>query len=415
VTSGRRPDIPRASGEPLEPPEPGREAPPGGQGLAKGPESPIFVPLDIPKKEDRTTIMAAPKDTGTQSPPEQGKARESRAADAPASAERPFEPFSDCRIVLLDLDPRRAFAYWDVDQRALDEARRRARDSRAPEVIRCWAWPSVEAGASPGREAPPPGVPSFDIVVQSARGNYYIELQHPGQTLAAELGVRGSNGRFAVVARSNIVTLPRDSESLHYDDRRRRVSGLPSPLWAPRRTPPEALRTGWGADAALSTGSADDASPLAVEADAGASPASSAGTGSAASVQTARGAPTEALPATGEEWAAASRVPASAFEAAEIGATLHEGIDTEPPMEAVASAWSGSVASESRPRSAPRAKLEIHADIVVYGRAPPGTEVLIDGLPVEVRSDGTFDLRFALPAAGRRARAEESTSSGPAS
>jgi hypothetical protein len=37
---------------------------------------------------------------------------------------------------------------------------------------------------------------------------------------------------------------------------------------------------------------------------------------------------------------------------------------------------------------------------VIYGTARPGTEVIIDGVPVEVRGDGTFDVRFSLPPPG---------------
>jgi hypothetical protein len=41
-------------------------------------------------------------------------------------------------------------------------------------------------------------------------------------------------------------------------------------------------------------------------------------------------------------------------------------------------------------------RLELHADLVVYGRTEPGTGVWIDHLKVPVREDGTFDARFAL-------------------
>ena len=43
--------------------------------------------------------------------------------------------------------------------------------------------------------------------------------------------------------------------------------------------------------------------------------------------------------------------------------------------------------------------IELHADVIVYGRARPGAAVWVSGLRVQVRPDGTFEARFALPAA----------------
>jgi hypothetical protein len=59
------------------------------------------------------------------------------------------------------------------------------------------------------------------------------------------------------------------------------------------------------------------------------------------------------------------------------------------------SSWS--VSSERLEARDSRTRLEVRADVVIYGRAAPGAEVVIDGTPVKVRGDGTFDLRFSLP------------------
>jgi hypothetical protein len=45
--------------------------------------------------------------------------------------------------------------------------------------------------------------------------------------------------------------------------------------------------------------------------------------------------------------------------------------------------------------------LEIYADVVIYGRTRPGTQVFVSGTDVPVRGDGTFELRFAMPPAPR--------------
>ena len=52
---------------------------------------------------------------------------------------------------------------------------------------------------------------------------------------------------------------------------------------------------------------------------------------------------------------------------------------------------------ESAP--APSIKLELNADIIIYGRAAPGQTVEVCGRLVKVNADGTFSVRMALPLA----------------
>ena len=55
------------------------------------------------------------------------------------------------------------------------------------------------------------------------------------------------------------------------------------------------------------------------------------------------------------------------------------------------------ISSLERPAIHEPPHLEVKADLVIYGRTQPGTDLVIDGVKVPVREDGTFDLRFALP------------------
>ena len=47
----------------------------------------------------------------------------------------------------------------------------------------------------------------------------------------------------------------------------------------------------------------------------------------------------------------------------------------------------------------PSIKLELNADIIIYGRAVPGQTVEVCGRQVRVNADGTFTVRMALPLA----------------
>ncbi|MBI4582490.1 MAG: DUF4912 domain-containing protein [Planctomycetes bacterium] len=69
---------------------------------------------------------------------------------------------------------------------------------------------------------------------------------------------------------------------------------------------------------------------------------------------------------------------------------LVEGVPQPPPSEA-----------ESYP--GPKVLLELHAEVIVYGRcSDPQTAVFVEGQRIPVRHDGTFDLRFALAHSPRR-------------
>ena len=41
--------------------------------------------------------------------------------------------------------------------------------------------------------------------------------------------------------------------------------------------------------------------------------------------------------------------------------------------------------------------LDVNAELVIYGGTEPGASVTLDGVPIELRPDGTFSCRFALP------------------
>ncbi|MBI4605708.1 MAG: DUF4912 domain-containing protein, partial [Planctomycetes bacterium] len=157
-----------------------------------------------------------------------------------------FRPFSTSRLVLLGIEPYRVHAYWDAEPGAVDEARLRVGDPEARLVLRFHEVSRVELdGASSGE--------TFDIAAGALTGNHYVSLLSPGKTLVAELGLAAAGGPFASLVRSNVVDLPRGSESPEYVERSRRVGGRPDPLWRPRR--PETVEDAAparAADAALS-------------------------------------------------------------------------------------------------------------------------------------------------------------------
>jgi hypothetical protein len=318
----------------------------------------------------------------------------------------PLEPVpGDERLVLMVVEPHWAHAYWEVNDRAIAAARERAGDPLAPIVLRILDRTGCE-GQGEARD-------SFDIEVGSVAGNYYINLWNPGRSLVAEIGVRSASGQFWPVTRSNSIDLPRDRESELYEDRRRRVRGRGDILWKARSTPaaPSAPPPAWLPPLLQPVREAGPAGPPAAEAIAGeeALPAEAV-----VMVPEPRGEsssappPAAPLPSAAAAEAAEPRVADAALSSADFDEDA--AAETQPPpeeaqsgsgLEALAALSSEALSSwglaEPIEAGEKRLRVEVRADIVLYGRAAPGTELVIDGTVVKAREDGTFDLRFSLP------------------
>ncbi len=68
--------------------------------------------------------------------------------------------------------------------------------------------------------------------------------------------------------------------------------------------------------------------------------------------------------------------------------------------EELSSGAFGSWSATIRPQEQQRGKdfwLTAHTELIVYGATDPAARVTVQGLPVKLRTDGTFTLRFALP------------------
>ncbi|MFA4874150.1 MAG: DUF4912 domain-containing protein [bacterium] len=119
---------------------------------------------------------------------------------AMAAQEIPYEYGKD-RAVLLVVDPRFVFTYWEVRQEALNDARRQL-GGDAKLTLRFYDITDT-------------GVPEqshrWDVEVFDRLGNWYLRLSHPDQLLCLDIGVKNQAGHFICIARSNIMRLPPQS------------------------------------------------------------------------------------------------------------------------------------------------------------------------------------------------------------
>jgi hypothetical protein len=332
----------------------------------------------------------------------------------------------DNRLVLMAIDPYWVFAYWGIHPGSIEIASSRVGDSEALTVLRFYEVGLVEFDGTNASN-------TFDITIDGAEGNYYLNLWSPGKSLVADFGVKSPRGEFVAIVRSNYLRLPTDTEVHRYEERWSRIHGGPTSLWRPRGevrlspvVPEAPLPT---EELTPPTEGADTASDrLAADAAPGATPG------------LPPGAPPPGVEAVRPD-RAPSRAPAEQPERTEAlpaarspvaGDVVHPGTPTgiastrvepsvpatppvatppvaAPPQEPIGiradvlegTAVPSGVSSAERPPEDERPSLEVKADIVIYGSAQPGSEVIIDGVRVPVRSDGTFDVRFALPASGK--------------
>jgi hypothetical protein len=123
-----------------------------------------------------------------------------------------FLPVEGNRLTLLEIDPWRVHAYWNVAEADLAAARASLPDpgGGAALVLRFTDLsPRTADAAAPH--------PRFDIEVQQARNNWYIGLWRDAKHYAAELGLRAPDGAFVGLLRSNEVVTPRSGPSPELD------------------------------------------------------------------------------------------------------------------------------------------------------------------------------------------------------
>lgn len=178
----------RQFNEPLAPPEPA-PAP----GASNEPEGAI-----APEPAN----AAAPDESSALTP------EELRAVASEIAASFP-PPRTGTELVLLEISPHRAHAYWHID---LDDYRRAAEacgDPCPPLILRIHDITGLPPEASQAHS-------SFDVQVQGLQGHWYVDLWRDGRTYIGELGLRRPDGALEPLARSNPVSTPPSSESSVY-------------------------------------------------------------------------------------------------------------------------------------------------------------------------------------------------------
>ncbi len=324
-------------------------------------------------------------------------------------------------VSLMEVEPSWLLVQWEIGAGAWEGAARRLESSSPRLVLRLHDLAARTEGAGEATGA-------LQVSLDGLQGGRFLNLELPLKLLRGELGILGAEGRFAVLARSNTVQPPSGSEPNLSEDRMRAVRGSPPPRWSRRAGP----------FSGPSSGPFSGPAPGPVSA-----PSSLIGRSEIAScplpaAEAVVDLPSDAAPYKppyfppapvpngyvlpdherslyGEDGPGLSRgrsgAASSGGEPAGAGDPFAYYADAITPGGIVPAAsgvlggpWKGATDSFSSAEGAAFSEagaedlaLELNADVVIYGRTRPGTQVFLSGANIQVRSDGTFEARFALP------------------
>lgn len=104
----------------------------------------------------------------------------------------PFD-YGHNRIVLLVVDPKFVFIYWEIQADRMQEANH-SLGHNAKLTLRFRNLDTKHW---------------WDVSIYERVGNWYLKLDHPEQNLSVEIGVKNDRGDFYSIASSNIMRLPR--------------------------------------------------------------------------------------------------------------------------------------------------------------------------------------------------------------
>jgi hypothetical protein len=119
--------------------------------------------------------------------------------------------YSENRIVLMIRDPYWCFAYWDLTSEKQAEVITEISGGVVKLILRVYDVTGLDFnGANANR--------FMDIQVGEESNNWYLNVWAADHAYCVDLGLLHPDGKFVVLARSNVVTTPRDAISSVIDE-----------------------------------------------------------------------------------------------------------------------------------------------------------------------------------------------------
>lgn len=113
--------------------------------------------------------------------------------------------YGEDRIVMMVRDPYWAFAYWEIEPARIEREKAWfGWDSRL--AVRIYDITGVNFDGTNANGY-------YDQEVYDRIGDWYFDLGRPTHSFCADIGLLSPEGKFLTLARSNYITMPRDSAS----------------------------------------------------------------------------------------------------------------------------------------------------------------------------------------------------------
>lgn len=344
-------------------------------------------------------------------------------------------PASGTELILIEVDPHRAHAYWNIDASQADSSK--------PLVLRVHDITDQAKGGE---------AQSFDVEVQGLQGRWYLDFWRDDRTFVSELGYRQPDGTLSLLARSNEVRTPVaepvEASGGHVDHNGDPLftdwpgDNAAAPVSQTDETVPDVSvvapvpqddatvaepvtilepdfpLTSWNdeedEDAVDAPASSKSSSPAAVAAgDAAVAFDEEVMSGPEQEQESAAAAAATGFDAfpSAEELAFAIEENHEALRAfyAAAAPEFHESfmppeperrevqLSDAPPAPSVPAPLEQIVGLSSMENAHKDVLLEVNAELHIYGRARPDTELTLYGQVVRTRPDGTFSVRRPLP------------------
>jgi len=144
------------------------------------------------------------------------------------------ERYDETFLCMIDVEPHTLFAFWEIDEMDL-EREQRVLSGPSELVIRVYdvTYIIFDGGNAHSH---------FDVVVEGKAHNWYIHPSVDGRSFIADIGLRGADGRFVVLARSNCVQMPRageaqeaDTKWMYVEENPRKRQSVPEEMSVPSR------------------------------------------------------------------------------------------------------------------------------------------------------------------------------------
>lgn len=228
------------------------------------------------------------------------------------------ERYNDNRLILLVRDPYWIHAFWDINPETERQVKvNNGISDEYKSILRVYDVTDINFD---GQNA----AKYFDTEVDAMKGSWYVNLPEDGRSYCAEIGLKDRDGNFYMIARSNVVIVPRASVSNSRVEEEWMIAD--EEFWK---------------------------------------------------VYTLSG---------GFKGASSSE---------ELIALMQERLKGETSSGAVSSFGASEIMEERKPKD--DFWFRLNCDLIVYGAAKQGAKVTLMGQPIELRPDGTFSTRLALP------------------